>query len=141
MRNFTSKLAPVIIEYLEHRSALGYSDFQERSLEMFDAYCREYHPDSETITKDIVREWIDTETSRGFKGMYNRVPAVRLLAQYMGNGAYILPPKSLPPPKPCRPYILSDDELSRLFAAADNINGNFDDSVKPEFPNIFYPRG
>jgi integrase len=136
VRNFSSKLAPVIKEYLEHRSTLGYSDFQERSLEMFDAYCHEHYPDTETITREIVREWINFETSRGFTGMYNRVPAVRLLAQYMGNGAYILPPKSLPPPKPCRPYILSDDELSRLFAAADNINGNFDDSVKLMFPTL-----
>jgi len=44
-----------------------------------------------------------------------------MLALYIGNGAYILPTSAVSKQPICTPYILTDDELSRVFAAADNI--------------------
>jgi len=73
MKDLTSKLAPVIKEYLEFRKTLGYSNRPEKHLAMFDAYCREYHPDLETLTKESVRGWISYETSRGRTGMYDKI--------------------------------------------------------------------
>lgn len=136
MRNLTSRLAPVIKEYLEHRSSLGYSDIQEKHLEMFDSYIHEYHTDSENLTKETVRGWISYEVSRGYGGMYDRVSAVRMLALYMGHGAYILPTKAVSPRPKCTPYILTDDEISRLFSAADTIGHNTNRSVKLMFPTL-----
>ena len=59
-----------------------------------------------------------------------------MLAQYMGNGAYILPTKVVAGRPKCIPYILTDDELSRLFYAADHIGHNTNRSVKLMFPTL-----
>jgi integrase/recombinase XerD len=136
MKNFASNLAPIIIEYLENRKMLGYSDTQEKHLEMFDKYIHTYHAQLETITKEAVHKWISYEVSRGYGGMYDRVSAVRMLALYMGNGAYILPTKAVPKRPQCVPYILTDNELSRLFYQADNIGHNTNHSVKLMFPTM-----
>ena len=121
MKSFTSKLAPIIKEYLEFRKTLGYSDRQDNHLAMFDAYCHEYHPDLETLTKESVRGWVSHEISQGRGGMYNIIGSVRMLALYMGNGAYILPTAAVTKKPKSMPYILTDDELSRLFSAIDNV--------------------
>jgi len=121
MRDFASKLAPTINEYLEFRKVLGYSNRPEKHLALLDAYYCEHHPGLEALTKESVRGWISYETSRGRTGMYDKIGAVRMLALYMGNGAYVLPTKAVPKQPECTPYILTDDELSRLFVAADNI--------------------
>lgn len=121
MRNFTSNLAPIIKEYLEHRNTLGYSKRQEYYLARFDNYCREHHPDLETLTKESVRGWVSYETTRRRGSMEKQVSSIRMLAQYMGNGAYILPTTAVSKRPKHMPYILTDDELRRLFHAADNI--------------------
>lgn len=136
MKNFTSKLAPVIKEYLEFRNTLGYSKCHEYYLERFDNYCREYHPGLEALTKESVRGWISYETTRRRGGMDKQVSAVRMLAQYMGNGAYILPATAASKRRKSTPYILTDDELLRLFTSADNIKNSTDKSLKLIFPTL-----
>lgn len=136
MRTFTSKLAPIIYEYLELRKTLGYSNRQEVHLAMLDEYYSKHHPELETMTKESIRSWLSYETSRGRTGMYNKIGSIRMLAKYMGNGAYILPVKSVPKQPKCVPYILTDDELSRLFATSDNIKGNTPREIKRMAPTL-----
>ena len=139
MRKFTSKLAPIIKEYLEYRKTLGYSlSGDEGFLSRFDNYCAEHHPDLKSLTKESVRGWINYEISHGRTGTDKKVVPLRKLAKYMGNGAYILPPKVAPKPPRCIPYILSDDELFRLFTAADNIKAGYPCyRIKSSLKNIF----
>ena len=136
MRKFTSKLAPVINEYLELRNTLGYLNRQEDHLIMFDEYYSKHYPDLETMTKESVRGWLSYETSRGITGMYNKIGSIRMLAQYMGNGAYVLPVNSVPKQPKCIPYILTDDELSRFFTAADDIKSSTPREVKQMAPTL-----
>ena len=136
MREFKSRLSPTIKEYIEHRKLLGYNGRQEEYLAMFDAYYSEYYPDLTTLTKESVRGWVSYEISRGRGGMYNKIGAVRMLALYMGNGSYILPTKAVSKKPVCVPYILTDDELSRLFAAADDIKGQTNKTIKLMFPTL-----
>ena len=136
MKDFKSKFAPVIIEYLEHRETLRYSTCHEVSLALFDAYCFEHHPNIETLTKEVVRGWVNYETSRGRGGMYNIISAIRLLAQYVGNGSYILPTTAVAKRPVSVPYILTDDELSRLFFAADNLKSSCNPFLKLIFPTL-----
>jgi integrase len=131
-----SKLAPTINEYLEMRKALGYSDCQEIHLASFDTYCREHHPDLETLTRESVRGWVSYEISCGRNSMYRKIGSIRMLAQYLGGGAYILPTNAVAKAPVCTPYILTDDELSRLFFAVDNIQGKTDSSLKAMFPTL-----
>jgi integrase len=115
---------------------------------MFDAYCHEHHPNLETITKESARGWVSYETSRGRGGMYNKIGAVRMLALYIGNGAYILPTASVQKKPKSTPYILTDDELSRFFAAADNVkytkhfeNSGWSDEMCSTFFRLLYTCG
>ena len=140
MNKFISKLAPIIKEYLEFRNTLGYSSTHEYYLAKFDFYCFENHPDLETLTRESVRGWISHEISHGRSDLCNKVTPLRKLAKYIGNGAYILPDKAVSKPPRYVPYILSDDELSRLFAAVDNIKSgqyyrNFT-NLKHIFPTL-----
>lgn len=80
MRNFTSKLAPVIKEYLELRKTLGYSNRQEVHLSMLDDYYCIHYPNLDTMTKESVRGWLSYETSRGRTGMYNKIGTIRMFA-------------------------------------------------------------
>jgi len=115
---------------------LGVNGNHEKYLGLFDLYCAEHHPGLNTLTKESVRGWISYETARGCSGMYNKVGSLRMLAHYMGNGAYILPIKAVPPKPHCTPYILTDDELSRLFTAADNIKNTTNSPINLLFPTL-----
>lgn len=136
MITFKSKLARVIKEYLEVRKTMGYSDTHEKHLALFDEFYSEFYPELETITKESARGWVKYEISRGRGGMYNKISSVRFLARYLGNGAYVLPTTTVPKKPQSTPYILTDDELSRLFIAADTITGTMDSSVKTMFPTL-----
>ncbi len=136
MEKLVSNLAPIIKEYLENRRMLGYSDVQEKHLQMFDEYMNNHQSELQTITKEAVHKWISYEISRGYGGMYDRVSSVRMLALYMGNGAYIIPNKAVEKRPECTPYILTDDELSRLFYQADNLGHNTNRFVKLMFPTM-----
>jgi len=136
MKKLVSNLAPIIKEYLENRRMLGYSDVQEKHLQMFDEYMHNHQSELQTITKEAVHKWISYEISRGYGGMYDRVSSVRMLALYMGNGAYIIPNKAVEKRPECTPYILTDDELSRLFYQADNLGHNTNRFVKLMFPTM-----
>jgi len=138
MKTFKSKLSAIIEEYLAFRKTLGYSAQHEIYLSMFDAYCCEHHPTVETLTKESVHGWVRYEITRGNIGMHKKVCAIRMLAKYIGNGAYVLPTKAVPrPPSTFAPYILTDDELTRLFNAADNMqNSQTQKSLHVLFPTL-----
>jgi integrase len=108
-------------EYLEFRKTLGYSNRQEYCLVQFDAYCHEHYPDLEILTKESVRGWVSYESARRCGSMEKQVTSVRMLAQYIGGGAYVLPANIFPSRPKYMPYILTDSELCRLFHAADSI--------------------
>jgi integrase len=138
VREFASKLAPAIKEYLEFRKTLGYATERHESyLAMLDAYYNTHHPELGTLTKESVRGWLNYEASRGRGFADGYFSSVRRLAQYMGNGAYIVPTTAKPKKPKYIPYMLTDDELSRLFAVIDNIKGQTDRFIKLMAPTIF----
>lgn len=136
MRDYASNLAPAIKEFIEYLDTLGYSDCHAKQLAMLDSYCLEHHPNIEVLTKEAVHGWLRYETLRGHGCMLAKATSARKLALYMGKGAYILPHKIVPKSPRYIPYILTDEELSRLFISADNIKGNIDDFIKLMFPTL-----
>jgi len=126
----------MINEYLAYRQTLGYSKHQEKVLVRFDSYCTEHHPDIKTITKEAARGWINYEKTHGYGDIESKVSAVRMLALYMGGGAYILPTTNVPKKVKYVPYILTDEELTRFFATVDNIKGKTKNSIKLMFPTL-----
>jgi len=123
MREFFSKMSPLIKDYLEFREAMGYSTRHARELRLFDLYCCESHPDLDQLNREAARGWISDEIARGRSALTYKVSAIREFAKYLGNGTYVLPTNTVPKKKEFTPYILTDGELAALFYAIDNVQG------------------
>lgn len=122
MSKFTSALAQQMGDFLEYREALGYSTKHLISiLANFDRFMALRFLDADTLTKENVMGWLDSQ--RG--DMLKKGSSIRSFGEYLnatGMEAYVLPRKmtSFPKKKVSPPYMFSDDELRRLFATIDS---------------------
>ena len=121
MKSFISGFAPIIKEYLEFRIAMGRSDCHERYLRFFDRFCYERHPEANTLSREIVLDWISYESSKDRDALSYKASAIRLFAQYAENGAYILAPSFALKKSSFTPHIFTVNELTSLFQAMDDI--------------------
>lgn len=126
MTEYKSLFGPQIERYMEFRIATGFSNHQEKLLKRFDRYCAEYHPSAEVLSQRIARGWIEYEAVHGFTGLDSKASALRGLAMFIGENAYVLPANLIPKRPHFVPYILTDEELSRLFDAIDCYHHPFD---------------
>ena len=117
--SFISKFSPVIEKYMAFRTAVGYSTYHGKMLRRFDRYCFEFHPNADRLTKDVVKGWFDYEIAHGYTGLDQKSAAIRSFAKFVGGDAYMLPVDLIPKRPHFTPYILTDDELYRLFTAID----------------------
>ena len=78
MKEFKSAFRPSIMEYLEFRSAMGYSNEHEQQLQHFDRYCYEHCPEQTELTKEVVRGWFYDEIARGRSCLSSKATAIRL---------------------------------------------------------------
>ncbi len=79
MKEFKSAFRPSIMEYLEFRSAMGYSNEHEQQLQHFDRY-DEHCPEQTELTKEVVRGWFYDEIARGRSCLSSKATAIRLFA-------------------------------------------------------------
>ena len=126
MKDYTSKLAPLIKDYLEFRAAIGRSTDHAHHLLLFDKFCCVMYPELDHINKEVVRGWISDEIAKGRGSLENKAAAIRMLAKYVGNGSYILQTNAIPKKQQYTPYILTDEELAAFFHVVDNPCGNRD---------------
>jgi len=137
MSNYTSGLADKIESYLDYREALGYSRRSEANrLTNIDRFCAEYYPESDTLTRNIVFDWIDEQET----GLLAKSTVLRNLGKYLyatGTKCYILPENIIAKRKQgfAEPYIFSEDELRSLFRSADKIKPDY----KQPFLPVFFP--
>lgn len=108
-----------ITDYCKWRESLGFSKDHESHLTKFDVYCYQFHPNERAITRTLVSGWIAYEIKSGRHCIGNKCAAIRSFANYVGHGSYILKERFIPYKRNFNPYILTDEELARLFAAAD----------------------
>lgn len=104
---------------MEFRIATGFSDHQAKLLKRFDQYCADFHPAAVILNQRIAKGWIEYEAVHGFTGLDAKASALRGLARFIGEDAYVLPPNLIPKRTRYVPYILTDEELRRLFEAVD----------------------
>jgi len=104
---------------MEFRTATGFSDHQAKLLKRFDQYCADFHPAAVILNQRIAKGWIEYEAVHGFTGLDAKASALRGLARFIGEDAYVLPPNLIPKRTRYVPYILTDEELRRLFEAVD----------------------
>ena len=96
MTSFKSHFSDKIIEYLDFRKAIGFSDRQRGYLQSFDDYCAKNYPDVTELTAEIVRGWFFDEIKNERLAYTNKASAIRLFAMFCGEDAYVLPRDCVP---------------------------------------------
>lgn len=140
--DFKSKFSGNILSMLNFRKSMGLStETYIQQFKTFDRYCYEYFPVETELNENVVLGWLRTDIP-GVNVLNHRASFIRMFGKYLtsiGEQAYILPDKFVPPQKQYTPYILSDDELKRLFAVIDSYPQNWRlDSLQPAlFSTIF----
>lgn len=124
MIGFSSAFAQKLDAMLDYREACGFKrDKHLRNLLRFDTFCRENYPDVSMLDHETVHRWIESETARGY-GILGKSTSIRQFGKYLnavGEKAYILPEKFSYQDKRKAPHILTDAELTALFAAVDRL--------------------
>ncbi len=121
MKQFSSVFKEKISSYCIWRKSLGFSVDHEKHLEKFDSYCCTFHPNETSLTSPLVTGWIMYEIKSGRHCIENKCAAIRSFAKYVGNDSYILKEKFTRYKRNFNPYIFSDEEMVRLFEAADAV--------------------
>ena len=121
MQRLSSAFKDRISSYCYWRESLGFSDDHKKHLHKFDAYCSEFHPNEVSITSALVTGWIMYEIKSGRHCVGNKCAAIRSFAKYVGGDSYVLKEKFIRYRRNFGPYIFTDEELARLFAASDAV--------------------
>jgi integrase len=121
---YASNFASYIVGLIEQKQALGYKyESQSGVFRHFDIFCIERHPKETVITRELMLDWAEKRPGEHPRTLQNRITPVNELAKYMirlGYEAFIMPKGHMPKIPRYMPYIYSNDELKRIFAATDN---------------------
>ncbi|MGN1382643.1 MAG: tyrosine-type recombinase/integrase [Eubacterium sp.] len=122
MKKNANCLEQDIEKFLSFQISLGYQrNSYESQLRSFADYVLELYPETDIISKAIVMEYLEQQTS----DLHRKASVLRLFAQYLnavGKEAYVLPTEMFRTPTAQEPYIFSDQELKNLFSEIDRIN-------------------
>jgi len=143
MSKFISSLADDFEAMLSYREALGFSrQSYESILINFDRFITVRNPDAISLSRETVIAWIDEHMKKSRGGIAKKATAIRLFGRYMsavGKTAYVLPEEYVSQPATTfTPYIFTDDELSRLFHAADRLPKNTFEPLAPKIPPVVF---
>lgn len=137
-----SNFSENILAMLNFRKSMGFStETYITQFKTFDRFCHEQFPNETELNERIVLSWLRTDIP-GVNVLNQRASFIRMFGKYLssiGENAYVLPEKFTPSQKQYTPYILSDDELRRLFDLIDNYprNGRLDPLQPALFSTIF----
>lgn len=119
----TSVLAPLMIDFVEQKRALGFKfNGCVEIFNMFDQYCNKENMSERAISKELLERWEIKRLHESKRTQQGRASYVRALCRHMHNNGYQAPYVFHPEPqieKTFVPYIFTKEELARLFDAAD----------------------
>lgn len=126
MNKFTSFLAPFMQAYVYYQKASRRwnESSYERSLVLFDRYCKKYYPEAELLSQEIVDGWChkrNTETNNSCRSrIYVIVSFIRYLRKH-GKTDVMEP--DIPREERCTyiPHSFTDVELKNFFYACDSL--------------------
>ena len=142
MSRFISGFAADLDAMLSYREALGFSrNTYQSALQNFDRYAAANDLENAILTREIATGWINgfIEQSRG--GISAKATAIRSFGKYLsavGKVAYILPDGYVSQPAAFTPYLFTDDELARLFRAADRLLKTPTDPLSSKIPPVLF---
>lgn len=119
-----SALAPVMIDFVDQKRALGYKyNACVEVFNVFDRFCNEQHLETPSISKDFLSLWEEKRPHENETTQLIRISYVRQLCEYLNKNGYEAPGVFHSAPKKSQqfiPYIFTKDELERLFSATDS---------------------
>lgn len=122
---YTSSFAPMIMDMIQFRVSLGYSESSYTSeLYDFDQFCTKHYPNANCLIEEIVMEWGSRRETEGLNGFKHRLIAVRQFSKYLNFrelDPYIIPIDLIGKYEPFYPYIFTDNELTIFFRTIDTI--------------------
>lgn len=120
---FSSILAPQIIEMIEEKRAIGYKYDTLGAFRLLDRFVAEQKLRKISLPQCLVEQWVKRREHEAPKTHSHRVSAVRILAEFMIRKempAYYLPKYAVPKMiSNFVPYIFSHEEIASLFKEAD----------------------
>ena len=125
MVEYKSLFADDINAMLKFRVSLGFQkDTYEYNLRLLDRFCIFNYPDAFELTKELVTDFLKEQLELHPGRLGDRAVHLRYFARYLnsiGKPAYVVPSGFYKQKSTFTPYIFTDDELRRLFAAADEL--------------------
>jgi integrase/recombinase XerD len=127
-RLFESCYGPMIDHFLKYKETLGYSrSTYEGFLADFDKYCALNYPQETVLNKEIALNWGIRRKTEQQSGYRRRLSTLREFGKFLdaiSDHAYIIPSGLAGSSPQYTPYIFTDEELTKLFEAADRLEMN-----------------
>jgi len=125
MREYTSKIAPLMREFEQYRMASGrWSENYNLYLSLFDRYCASNYVDAGVLTQDMLDSWCVQRATEVNNSCRSRIYAVVSFVRYLQNRGLTDVKTPAIPRKEARTYIphaFSETELRNFFDACDSI--------------------
>lgn len=147
---FQSCFAGSINAYIEFRRSLGFTTETSLTyLRRFDLFCTTNGIVSDCLNREIVDAWFKSEQENGYVDMCGRARIMRTYAKYLkgtGTDAYIIPSCMYRDKRMFVPHVLSSNELTAFFSAADTLESwhcgdRFVPYVAPVIFRLLYTSG
>ena len=110
-------------DYIAHKRAGGVEAYKENMiLRRFIRITLEKHPNATTVTQENAEYWSNLTPNESPRNQQLRTGVVQRFSEYLlsrGVASYIYP-RTKTVPTQFTPYIFTNDELARIFAASDN---------------------
>ncbi len=120
---FESHFAQYIHDMLEYKKALGHNaSSYSWNLQSFDRFCQKFYPNETVLTQELTFAWCNAMEKKS-RSNY-RMHAIREFGKFLaasGVEAYVLPTRLIGTHRAELPYLFTDEELKRFFAASDKI--------------------
>jgi len=131
-----------IKEHIELKQAIGYKyDTNAEHLKRFDTFTIEKYPDTTNLTKEIVLDWCSKKSYETQSNQNSRASIIRQFAKYMdsiGVKAYIIPKGYYPTEPQYSPYIFSNNELKKFFAATEKCHYNYESPYRHQIMPVLF---
>jgi len=139
MREYRSVFAPLIARYIEFKRGLGYSFQEESAFAEFDRFCLKHGITESCLTQDFCDKWNEARPNEAPGTRSNRLNDVRNFLIYIVNLGYeTCIPKIINTGKSTfTPYIFTDGEIARFFAACDNNKITVRSVANHAYPAVF----
>ena len=148
---YTSSLSGFIQEHVAEKRALGVLfNTDAKILQNFDRYVLSWDGGTATtITQELAASYSKRRPNEGVAYQLLRIKTVNKLSSYMirnGIDAYMIPSEKMPRKKESfTPYIFTDEQIERIFKAADTISKSTSNRhqgiVAPVFFRMLYSTG